>query len=133
MMIYLNSPYLVILWGADWKNPSSENPPIVIKNQLLLAREQPGATSAARSLIKIIFVTEKAGGQGGIANPPLYLAQVGFYTNLALHTAISKIIYITVSKNTGCFNDCSKTPNSSFSCSEREGKIPLFYTLTKYS
>ena len=101
MMMYLNSPYLVVVWGADWKNPSSENPPIVIKNQLLLAREQPGATSAARSLIKIILVTEKAGGQGGIANPPLYLNQVGVNTNLFLVIARTKEMFLTISKNTG--------------------------------
>ena len=132
--MYLNSPYLVVVWGADWKNPSSENPQIVIKNQLLLAREQPGSASAARSLNKIILGTEKAGGQGGIANSPLYLNQVGVNTNLFLVIARTKEMFLTISKNTGWFNDCSKTPNSSFSFSERDGKVPLFYTLNiKYS
>jgi hypothetical protein len=60
----------------------------------------PKRTSAHCS-IKIIVVAGNAGGQGGIANPPLYLNQVGVNTKLALHIARTKEMFLTFSKNTG--------------------------------
>jgi hypothetical protein len=60
----------------------------------------PKRTSAHCS-IKIIVVAGNAGGQGGIANPPLYLNQVGVNTNLFLVIARTKEMFLTFSKNTG--------------------------------